>query len=167
MDEHVEEPGSYPATMSTSPLSPEDIRAAAEAHRELGPEYSDAVVASFLEKVDREIAARVEARLAGRPQTPPAGPGSRLALLTGVAIGVAVSGIPLILIALTGSHVAQVALAKPMPQAAGGNVTQVVTHSTVINPGWLLLWIVMVAICTGGAVLARRQRTSRRTAAGR
>src|SRR5260221_12138851 len=62
--------GSYPAAMSTSPLSPEDIRAAAEVHRELGPEYSDAVVASFLEKVDREIAARVEARLAGRPPTP-------------------------------------------------------------------------------------------------
>jgi hypothetical protein len=166
--------------MSTSPLSPEDIRAAAEVHRELGPEYSDAVVASFLEKVDREIAARVEARLAGRPQTPPAKPGSRRALLTGIAIGVAVSGIPLILIALTGGHVAQVAVArpmlqpaglagaKPMPPAAGGNVTQVVvTHSTVINPGWLLLWLVMVAICAGGAVLARRQRTSRRTAAGR
>jgi hypothetical protein len=170
--------GSYPATMSTSPLSPEDIRAAAEVHRELGPEYSDAVVASFLEKVDREIAARVEARLAGRPQTPPAKPGSRRALLTGIAIGVAVSGIPLILIALTGGQVAQVAVAKPilqpagqavarpMPPAAGGNLTQVVTHSTVINPGWLLMWLVMVALCTGGAVLARRQRTSRRTAGG-
>lgn len=171
--------GSYPAAMSASPLSPEDIRAAAEVHCELGPEYSDAVVASFLEKVDREVAARVEARLAGRPQTPPAKPGSRRALLTGIAIGVAVSGIPLILIALTGGQVARVAIAKPMlqsadlagakpmPPAAGGTVmTQVVTHSTVINPGWLLLWLVMVAICTGGAVLAR-QRKSRRTAAGR
>src|SRR5260221_13494394 len=75
---------SYPATMSTSPLSPEDIRAAAEVHRELGPEYSDAVVASFLEKVDREIAARVEARLAGRPQTPAAKPGSGRAPPTGM-----------------------------------------------------------------------------------
>lgn len=157
--------GSYPDTVSTSPLSPEDIRAAAEVHRELGPEYSDAVVASFLEKVDREIAARVEARLAGTPQAPPAKPGSRRALLTGIAIGIAVSGIPLILIALTDTHGAQVVV--PRPTAAGGNVTQLVTHSTVINPGWLLLWLVMVAICTGGAVLARRQRTSRRTAAGR
>ena len=34
--------------MSTSPLSPQEIRAAAM-HRELGPEYSDAVVESFLE----------------------------------------------------------------------------------------------------------------------
>jgi hypothetical protein len=50
--------------MSDSPVSPEDIRAAAETYQELGPEYHDAVVASFLEKVDREVAARVEARLA-------------------------------------------------------------------------------------------------------
>jgi hypothetical protein len=152
--------GSYPATVSTSPLSPEDIRAAAEVHRELGPEYSDAVVASFLEKVDREIAARVEARLAGTPQTPPAKPDGRRALLTGIAIGIAVSGIPLILIALINGHVAQAAVPTRMAQA-GGNMTQVVTHSTVINPGWILLWLVMVAICAAGAVLARRRRTSR------
>jgi len=50
--------------MSDSPVSPEDIRAAAETYQELGPEYHDAVVASFLQKVDREVAARVEARLA-------------------------------------------------------------------------------------------------------
>jgi hypothetical protein len=50
--------------MSDSPVSPEDIRAAAETYQELGPEYHDAVVASFLAKVDREVAARVEARLA-------------------------------------------------------------------------------------------------------
>jgi ferric-dicitrate binding protein FerR (iron transport regulator) len=58
--------------MSDSPVSPEDIRAAAETYRELGPEYHDAVVASFLEKVDREVAARVEARLADLvpPQAP-------------------------------------------------------------------------------------------------
>jgi len=37
--------------MSTSPLSPQEIRAAAEAHKELGPEYSDAVIESFLERV--------------------------------------------------------------------------------------------------------------------
>jgi ferric-dicitrate binding protein FerR (iron transport regulator) len=58
--------------MSDSPVSPEDIRAAAETYRELGPEYHDAVVASFLEKVDREVAARVEARLADlTPPQPP------------------------------------------------------------------------------------------------
>ena len=50
--------------MSDSPVSPEDISAAAHTYQELGPEYHDAVVASFLAKVDREVAARVEARLA-------------------------------------------------------------------------------------------------------
>ncbi len=75
--------------MSTSPLSPEDIRAAAEVHRELGPEYQDAVVASFLEKVDREIAARVEARLASLPRAEPAKQNNRRTLAKGMAIGAA------------------------------------------------------------------------------
>jgi len=58
--------------MSDSPVSPEDIHAAAETYHELGPEYHDAVVASFLAKVDREVAARVEARLAAAaPARPP------------------------------------------------------------------------------------------------
>jgi hypothetical protein len=74
--------------MSTSPLSPEDIRAAAETHRELGPEYSDAVVASFLEKVDREVAARVDARLARLQQGDLAKREKRRTLLKGAVIGV-------------------------------------------------------------------------------
>lgn len=73
--------------MSGSPIDPQDIRAAAEVHRELGPEYSDAVVASFLDKVDREIAARVEARLADTRMARPAKRESRRALLKGLAIG--------------------------------------------------------------------------------
>ena len=50
--------------MNDSPLSRQEIYAAAAAHDELGPVYSDAVVASFLKKVDKEIDARVDARLA-------------------------------------------------------------------------------------------------------
>jgi hypothetical protein len=61
--------------MSDSPVSPEDIRAAAETYRELGPEYRDAVVASFLDKIGREVDARVEARLAAA--APPAAPPAR------------------------------------------------------------------------------------------
>jgi hypothetical protein len=87
--------------MSTSPLSPQEIRAAAEAHKELGPEYSDAVVESFLERVDREIAARVEARLEpvprGQPVQPAPSNGRRM-LLTGVAIGIFVTGVPSLLV---------------------------------------------------------------------
>jgi hypothetical protein len=79
--------------MSDSPLSPEEIRAAAAAHHDLGPEYSDAVVASFLEKVDHEVAARVDARLAAirQPAAPAALGDRRSTLLQGIAIGIGVS----------------------------------------------------------------------------
>jgi hypothetical protein len=49
--------------VSTSSLSPDEIRAAAETHNELGKDYSGAVIESFLEKVGSEIDARVDARL--------------------------------------------------------------------------------------------------------
>jgi hypothetical protein len=79
--------------MSTSPLDPQDIRAAAEVHRELGPEYSDAVVAAFIDRVDRAVAARVEARLAEERRHQPAASGGRRALLKGVALGVCASAL--------------------------------------------------------------------------
>jgi hypothetical protein len=87
--------------MSTSPLSPQEIRAAAEAHKELGPEYSDAVVESFLERVDREIAARVDARLGPASREQPvqqAQSNGRRMLLAGVAIGIFVTGVPSLLV---------------------------------------------------------------------
>lgn len=49
--------------MSSSSLTPDEIRAAAETHNELGRDYSSAVIESFLDKVGREIDARVDARL--------------------------------------------------------------------------------------------------------
>jgi hypothetical protein len=67
----------HKAAQLTSAVSAEDIRAAAEAHRELGPDYSDAVVASFIDKVDRAVAARVEARLASTTQSQSARPVTR------------------------------------------------------------------------------------------
>lgn len=100
--------------MSTSPLSPEDIRAAAEVHHELGPEYSDAVVASFLEKVDRELAARVEARLAEAARTAPRQQDSRRAMLRGVVIG-----------ACAGALATTVALGLPVLHAHSAGVDRV------------------------------------------
>jgi hypothetical protein len=50
-------------------MMPEELRAAAEVHSELGPGYSDAVLESFLDKVGREIDARVDARLSQSYQT--------------------------------------------------------------------------------------------------
>jgi len=81
-------------------MSPEEIRAAAEVHNELGPGYRDAVIESFLDKVGREIDARVDARLA-RPQAaqPPARSrhehsGSPMALaIASIALGIPISAI--------------------------------------------------------------------------
>jgi hypothetical protein len=122
--------------MGTSPLSPDDIRAAAGAHHELGPEYGDAVVASFLEKVDQEIAARVDERLAARrPATRPVEPENRRTLLKGFAMGVASSGAAVLLVAGT----------RPGHKA--------------------LLWLLVLAVvCCAGARWASRQWAARRAA---
>ena len=122
--------------MGTSPMSPEDIRAAAGAHHELGPEYSDAVVASFLAKVDQEIAARVDERLAAsRPRIRPVEPDNRRTLLKGFAAGVASSAAVVLLIGG----------AKPGHHA-------------------LLLLLVLAVVCGAGSLWASRHRASRRAA---
>jgi hypothetical protein len=102
--------------MSTSPVDPEDIRAAAEVERELGPEYSDAVVAAFLDKVDRAVAARVEARLAERPGAQPATRRSRRTLLKGAAIGVCATAI------VAGASIAHVHSVHHVRAAISGQV---------------------------------------------
>ena len=90
--------------MITSQLSPEDIRAAAEVHAELGPEYRDAVVESFLAKIDNEIGVRIDARLAATPQprkrdTDPVTAARRRGVATGLVrglgLGTIVAGVPL------------------------------------------------------------------------
>ncbi len=47
--------------MTAAELTPEEIAAALAARRELGPDYEDAIASSLAEKVEREIAARVNA----------------------------------------------------------------------------------------------------------
>ena len=120
-------PASYALCMSDSPLSRQEIYAAAAAHDELGPEYSDAVVASFLEKVDKEIDARVDARLAGRCQpAPPAERDDLHTLLKGVAVGIGAGGIAFF--------------------AVGGNADE-----RLHRVFWVLL--LLVVICTAAAGL--------------
>lgn len=85
----------YRVAVSTS-LSPEEFRAAAETHHELGPAYRDAVIESFLDKVGREIDARVDARLARQQPTAcrHARSGTSLALaITSMAFGIPLSAI--------------------------------------------------------------------------
>jgi hypothetical protein len=84
----------------SAPLSPEEIRAAAEIHQELGPNYQQAVIESFLDKVGREIDARVDARLAQQQVAqPPAQrgrgqPGSPMTLaIVSMALGIPISAI--------------------------------------------------------------------------
>ena len=60
----------YILSVAISSMSADEIRAAAETHRELPPEYQNAVIESFLAKVDREIDARVDARLASHGRMP-------------------------------------------------------------------------------------------------
>src|SRR5262245_7880599 len=100
--------------MSISPLSPDDIRAAAEVHAEMGPEYRDAVVESFLAKIDQEIGARIDARLPTIPQTRKGGTdpvtaakrrGLATGLVSGLAVGTIATGVPLTLFVIyTASH---------------------------------------------------------------
>jgi hypothetical protein len=93
----------------SSSLSPEEIRAAAETHNELDPVYRDAVIESFLDRVGREIDARVDARLRQQqPEQPPVqqqveqppvqyrrgNSGSPMALaITSMALGIPISAI--------------------------------------------------------------------------
>ncbi len=105
--------GGYPAGMATSPLSPDEFRAAAEVYRELGPEYGDAVAESFVERINGEIEARVGARLAAARRGPRPVAGSRpyghRPWVTGLAVGAVVTGIPLafVLVVLQGSAAAR------------------------------------------------------------
>jgi hypothetical protein len=97
--------------VNTSSLSYEEIRAAAEIHRELGPDYQGAVIESFLDRVGREADARVEARIAAGLGTPgpradsrPARP-PRHGQPAVIALGSMVLGIPLSAVAAAaGAH---------------------------------------------------------------
>jgi hypothetical protein len=102
------------ADVTDSPLSAGELRAAAETHKELPPEYRDAVLESFVDRVGREIDARVDARLAQAaarpvaPQSVPPPPAPRaprqFSVLT-LALGSIALGIPISAIAVAaGEH---------------------------------------------------------------
>jgi len=101
--------------MSEPPVTAQDVRASAEVHRELGPEYGDAVVESFLARIEKRIDARVDERLgaaAGRRPRRPIDP-ARLAryrsALAGAVGGSVVVGVPLTLLAFKGSTEREIA----------------------------------------------------------
>jgi hypothetical protein len=88
-----------------SPLSPDEIRAAAEIHRELGPEYEKAVVESFLDRLGPEIDARVEARVAKELEVRGGQPHVRQPVPMALALGSIALGIPITaIVATAGEH---------------------------------------------------------------
>ena len=103
----------YRGDVTDSPLSAGELRAAAETHKELGPEYQDAVLESFVERVGREIDARVDARLAQAavrpvaPQPAPAPPARQPKQFSPLpmALGSIALGIPITAIVVAaGAH---------------------------------------------------------------
>ena len=79
--------------MPTPDLPRDDIQAALEARRELGPEMEPAVVDAFVERMERAIEARVDARLAqrdSRSSSSGEGRGGPELMLAIVSLGVAI-----------------------------------------------------------------------------
>ncbi len=137
----------YLAAMSE--LTPEDVAAAAAVHRELGPDYSDAVAESFFEKIDRELDSRIDARLASSPaaRRREAQPATveRSSVLTGVKIGIGIAGVPLSVLFIVVIRAYDA------------------THSPGIGT-WprdlLIIWALIAAVYVIGAV--KHRRSSRR-----
>jgi hypothetical protein len=100
--------------VTDSPLTAGEVRAAAETHSELGPEYRDAVLESFVDRVGREIDARVDARLAQaaaqplaaqRLASPPAPRSPRPFSVMAMSLGSIALGIPITAIVVAaGDH---------------------------------------------------------------
>jgi len=88
--------------VTTGSLPPDDIRAAAATYHELGPEYQQAVVENFLNRISREIDARVDSRM-GRTQPAPPQPAARHSLGLALPVTSMAFGIPLTAIGLNAS----------------------------------------------------------------
>jgi hypothetical protein len=71
-----------------------ELRAAVEARRELGPEYEGALVESFLERLDQDIDQRLDARVAASPATRRPSADSSLPIALGsLGLGIPLSAI--------------------------------------------------------------------------
>jgi hypothetical protein len=118
----------YILVVSSTSLTPDEVRAAAETHRELGPDYQTAVIESFLDKVGREIDARVDARVSmaqpGVPAPRQRGQGASLALaIVSLGVGIPLTGI------IEGLHGGLVALAVVWAAIAVINVAYTLSSS--------------------------------------
>jgi hypothetical protein len=88
--------------MTAVELTPEEIAAALAARRELGPEYEDAIAASMADRIEREIAARVEAgRVPAKREHEPHSADRSATFLAAASL---IAGIPITAIAAGTSH---------------------------------------------------------------
>ncbi|MEV4459597.1 hypothetical protein [Microbispora sp. NPDC049633] len=95
-----------------APSTREDLRAVMAARRDLGPEYEDALVDSFLDKLDVEIAARVRNEVAAHlSRQPPGNQPKQKDNGVAVALGSLGIGIPLTTIAGAAGHLPGMILA--------------------------------------------------------
>lgn len=107
-----------------APSNREDLRAVMAARRDLGPDYEDALVDSFLDKLDVEIAARVHNEVTAQlAHQPPRGQSKHRDGAVGMAIGSLALGIPLTAIA------AQTAGATGLLLAWGGIIAVNLAHA--------------------------------------
>jgi hypothetical protein len=91
--------------MTAAELTPEEIAAALAARRELGPEYEDAIAASMADRIEREIAARVEAgRVPAKRERRGSEPHSADRSATFLAGASLIAGIPITAIVAGTSH---------------------------------------------------------------
>lgn len=119
--------------MNSTSLTPDEVRAAAETHRELGPDYQTAVIESFLDKVGKEIDARVDARLAvaqpGARAPRQSSRSSPLALaIVSLGVGIPLTGIT------EGTHAGLAALAVIWVAIAVINVAYTLSTSVSSRP---------------------------------
>ncbi|MBO3748529.1 hypothetical protein J5X84_20835 [Streptosporangiaceae bacterium NEAU-GS5] len=111
----------------------EDLKATLAARRDLGPDYEDALVESFLDKLDQEITARVRGEVASNARYGTAG--IRAAKedrdrSVGVALGSLGIGVPLTAIAAGTTH----------------------------GPGLVVAWAGIIAVNFAYAIGRRRRR---------
>lgn len=119
------------ARPAATPSTREELRAIIATRRDLGPEYEDALVDSFLDKLDVEIDARVRNEVTAqmRQQQAPAAAGKKDSGV-GVALG-------------------SLALSIPLTAIAG---------NTAGGPGLLLAWGGIIAVNLAFALGRRFQR---------
>ena len=127
----------------------EDIAAATAVHRDLGPNYTDAVSEALVERIGAEIDMRVDARLALRGQGVPASP----------ALAAAPAARPAwVPVAIAASSMGCGVAATAIVTYAGATNINGRFENTVTASQVLLIALIWAVIAVVNVAYARRQR---------